>query len=166
MPARPCARAPCRRLLDAVATKEFVYAGKDGFEALSSAPVLVDAEQCIALNTAARDYFYVLEVINKLKYSTGAAGAGAEEGAASEDEGAEADDSITLRRLGSFARHWKHRATAGAHISAPGGQAESSKSGARRDAQRVGTCVRDALGRYVIAPAVEGRIVCLQPLPE
>jgi hypothetical protein len=31
----------------------------------------VDAEQCIALNTAARDYFYVLEVINKLKYSTG-----------------------------------------------------------------------------------------------
>lgn len=43
---------------------------------------------------------------------------------------------------------------------------ESSCEGFSADVARAGNCVKDCEGRYVIAPAVEGRIVCLAPLPE
>lgn len=88
------------------------------------------------LNTAARMFFYLLEALNRMN------GGG----------------SASLRRVASFARRWRHRTHAGAHVAAPGGQEESAGAGFGADVRRAGTCVRDARGRYVVAPAVEGRI--------
>lgn len=34
--------------------------------------------------------------------------------------------SLSMRRVASFARRWKHRAAAAEHIAAPGGQAGES----------------------------------------
>lgn len=43
---------------------------------------------------------------------------------------------------------------------------ESSHAGFHKDVQRAGNCIKNEAGRYVIAPTVEGRITCLQPVPE
>lgn len=75
------------------------------------AHLLVDAEQCITLNTAARDYFVMLEVLNRLlpDHST--------------NDGSPEHEEWIMGRVKSFAKRWKHRVSAGAHIAAPGGQA-------------------------------------------
>ncbi|KAI8471753.1 MAG: Metallo-dependent phosphatase-like protein [Monoraphidium minutum] len=149
-----------------VATKQYLHEGKDGFEALAAAPVLVDSEECISLNTAARNYFTVLEVLNRMRAADGRGGGGSGgSGGGSGGGGGGGPGPAALRRTTSFARRWKHRAAAGDHIAAPGGQAECSGAGCQADVARVGNCVLDARGRYAVAPALEGRIVCLQPLP-
>jgi hypothetical protein len=63
------------------------------------------------LSTAARNYFWLLEVLNRLKGNGSGNGSG------------NGNDNDSMRRVKSFARRWKFRVAAGAHVAKPGGQA-------------------------------------------
>lgn len=91
------------------------------------------------LNTAARDYFVMLDVLNRLRSASGgvgvasndggahsAAGArsgGAGEGAGGGAAGGAAGRAAAAHSIARFAARWKHRVAADDHIAAPGGQA-------------------------------------------
>jgi len=52
-------------------TKSYMFAGKDGFECLSKAKVLVDEEEATMLNTAVQNHFHAIEKLaGKLKRQT------------------------------------------------------------------------------------------------
>jgi len=67
------------------------------------------------LNTAARNYFYMLEVLNRIKNGSG-------NGNGNGNGNGDGDGSGSMRRVKSFARRWKHRVTAGDPVTEPGGQ--------------------------------------------